>query len=242
VTPAAFSYAATAMPRLSGALITVAGFMPIGFARSTTAEYAGGIFWIVGIAVVFSWVCSRMITPYLAVKMLPKNFGQHHHGADPYGTPFYRKLRGWIDFALEKRWLIIGATAGGLALERGVSSAAAAGALVLGLAGMKVVPQQFFPNSERPELILDLRMKEGSSFQATTEQVKRMEAILKKEEDVRFFTAYTGAGSPRFYLALSPELPNPGYAQFIVMTKSMEARERLRLRRRSRREHRVPAD
>ncbi len=134
---------------------------------------------------------------------------------DPYDTPFYRRLRGWIDFALEKRWLIIGVTAG---------------ALVLALAGMKFVPQQFFPNSERPELILDLRMKEGSSFQATTEQVKRMEAILKKDEDVKFFTAYTGAGSPRFYLALSPELPNPGYAQFIVMTKDMEARERVRSR------------
>lgn len=213
VKAAAFSYSATAMPRLSGALITVAGFMPIGFAHSTTAEYAGGIFWIVGIAVVFSWVCSGIITPYLAVKMLPKDFGQHHHGADPYATPFYRRLRGWIDFALEKRWLIIAATAG---------------ALVLALAGMKFVPQQFFPNSERPELILDLRMKEGSSFQATTEQVKRMEAILKKEEDIRFFTAYTGAGAPRFYLALSPELPNPGYAQFILMTKDMEARERVR--------------
>jgi multidrug efflux pump len=86
------------------------------------------------------------------------------------------------------------------------------GALVLALAGMKFVPQQFFPNSERPELILDLRMKEGSSFQAATEQVKRMEAVLRKDEDVRFFTAYTGAGAPRFYLALSPELPNPGYA------------------------------
>ncbi|WP_280155012.1 efflux RND transporter permease subunit [Piscinibacter sp. XHJ-5] len=215
VKAAAFSYASTAMPRLSGALITVAGFMPIGFAHSTTAEYAGGIFWIVGIAVVFSWLCSGMIVPYLAVKMLPKDFGQHHHGTDPYGTPFYRKLRGWIDFALEKRWLIIAVTAG---------------ALVLALAGMKLVPQQFFPNSERPELILDLRMKEGSSFQAATEQVKRMEAVLKKDEEVRFFTAYTGAGAPRFYLALSPELPNPGYAQFIVMTKDMEARERVRLR------------
>ena len=101
---------------------------------------------------------------------------------------------------------------------------------MLALAGMKYVPQQFFPNSERPELILDLRMKEGSSFQAATEQVKRMEAVLRKDEDVRFFTAYTGAGAPRFYLALSPELPNPGYAQFIVMTKDMEARERVRSR------------
>jgi multidrug efflux pump len=214
VKAAAFSYASTAMPRLSGALITVAGFMPIGFAHSTTAEYAGGIFWIVGIAVVFSWLCSGIIVPYLAVKMLPKDLGKHHHG-DPYDTPFYRRLRGWIDFALDKRWLIIAVTGG---------------ALVLALAGMKFVPQQFFPNSERPELILDLRMKEGSSFQATSEQVKRMEAILKKEGDVKLFTAYTGAGAPRFYLALSPELPNPGYAQFIIMTKDMEARERVRSR------------
>jgi multidrug efflux pump subunit AcrB len=210
---AAFSYTSTAMPRLSGALITVAGFMPIGFARSTTAEYAGGIFWIVGAAVLFSWIVSGIFTPYLAVKMLPKDFGAKHHGADPYATPFYRRLRGWIAFALDKRWLVIGATAG---------------ALVLALLGMKYVPQQFFPNSSRPELLLDMRLKGGSSFQATTEQVKRMEAVLKKDEDVRFFTAYTGAGAPRFYLALSPELPDPGFAQFVVVTKDMEARERVR--------------
>jgi multidrug efflux pump subunit AcrB len=210
---AAFSYTSTAMPRLSGALITVAGFMPIGFARSTTAEYAGGIFWIVGAAVLFSWIVSGIFTPYLAVKMLPKDFGSKHHGADPYATPFYRRLRAWIAFALDKRWLVIGATVG---------------ALVLALAGMKYVPQQFFPNSSRPELLLDMRLKGGSSFQATTEQVRRMEAVLKKDEDVRFFTAYTGAGAPRFYLALSPELPDPGFAQFVVVTRDMEARERVR--------------
>ena len=173
---AAFSYTSTAMPRLSGALITVAGFMPIGFARSTTAEYAGGIFWIVGAAVLFSWIVSGIFTPYLAVKMLPKDFGSKRHGTDPYATPFYRRLHGWIAFALDKRWLVIGATVG---------------ALVVALAGMKYVPQQFFPNSSRPELLLDMRLKGGSSFQATTEQVKRMEAVLKKDEDVRFFTAYT---------------------------------------------------
>ena len=95
---------------------------------------------------------------------------------------------------------------------------------------MRFVPQQFFPNSSRPELILELRVKEGASFAATTEQVKKMEAILRKDKDVRFFTAYTGAGAPRFYLSLNPELPNPGYAQFVVMTKDLEARERLRSR------------
>ena len=214
---AAFSYASTAMPRLTGALITVAAFMPIGLSKSVTGEYAGGIFWIVGIAVLFSWLVSGIITPYLAVKMLP-NVAAHGHGAghaDPYDTPFYRRLRRLIDLALRRRWLVIGITAAALALA---------------LAGMKLVPQQFFPNSSRPELIVDLRMKEGASFAATTEQVKRMEAALAKDEDVRFFTAYTGAGSPRFYLSLNPELPNPGYAQFIVMTKDLEARERVRAR------------
>ena len=165
------------MPRLTGALITVAAFMPIGFAKSTTGEYAGGIFWIVGTAVLFSWVVSGIITPYLAVKMLPKDFGKHHQGGDPYDTPFYRKLRGLIDLAIERRWWVIGATVAALAVA---------------IAGSRFVPQQFFPNSSRPELVVELRLKEGASFAATTEQVKKMEAVLAKDEDVRFFTAYTG--------------------------------------------------
>jgi len=212
---AAYSYAATAMPRLTGALITTAAFMPIGFAKSTTGEYAGGIFWIVGTAVLFSWVVSGIITPYLAVNMLPKDFGKHHHGGDPYDTPFYRKLRRWIDLALERRWWIIGATVAALAVA---------------IWGSRFVPQQFFPASSRPELVVELRLKEGASFAATTEQVKRMEQILAKDEDIRFFTAYTGAGQPRFYLSLDPEMPNPGYAVFIVMTRDTEARERVRSR------------
>jgi len=96
--------------------------------------------------------------------------------------------------------------------------------------GVKLVPQQFFPNSTRSELILEMRVKEGASFAATTEQVKRMEQVLAKDKDVRFYTAYTGAGAPRFYLSLDPELPNPGYAQFVVMTQDLEARERVRTR------------
>src|SRR5215468_6795292 len=215
VKAAAYSYAATAMPRLTGALITTAAFMPIGFAKSTTGEYAGGIFWIVGTAVLFSWVVSGIITPYLAVNMLPKDFGKHHHGGDPYDTPFYRKLRRWIDLALERRWWIIGATVAALAVA---------------IWGSRFVPQQFFPASSRPELVVELRLKEGASFAATTEQVKRMEQILAKDEDIRFVTAYTGAGQPRFYLSLDPEMPNPGYAVFIVMTRDTEARERVRSR------------
>ncbi len=213
VKAAAFSYAATAMPRLTGALITVAGFMPIGFSKSSTGEYAGGIFWIVGTAVVFSWFVSGVITPYLAVKMLPDL--KKHAGGDSYQTPFYRKLRGLIDLAIERRWRVIAATVAALALA---------------IVGSGLVPQQFFPNSDRPELIVELRIKEGSSFAATTEQVKKMEAVLAKDQDVKFYTAYTGAGQPRFYLSLDPELPNPGYAPFVVMTKGLEAREHVRSR------------
>ncbi len=215
VKAAAFSYSATAMPRLTGALITVAAFMPIGFAKSVTAEYAGGIFWIVGSAVIFSWFVSGLITPYLAVKLLPKDLGQHHTGGDPYDTPFYRKLRRLIELALARRWWVIGATVAALALA---------------LPAMKLVPQQFFPSATHPELIVELRLKEGASFAATTEQVEKMEAVLAKDADVKYYDAYTGAGSPRFYLALTPELPNPGYAVFVVMTKDIDARERVRSR------------
>ena len=217
VKAAAFSYSSTAMPRLTGALITVAGFMPIGFSKSTSGEYAGGIFWIVGIAVLFSWLVSGIFTPYLAVKLLPKNLGQHASGGehDQYNTPFYRKLRRCLELAIERRWWVISATAA---------------ALVLAFAGMRFVPQQFFPSSSRPELIVELRTKEGASFAATTEEVKKMEKVLSKDPDVKYYTAYTGAGSPRFYLALNPELPNPGYAEFVVMTKDLKARELVRSR------------
>ena len=174
VKAAAYSYATTAMPRLTGALITVAAFMPVGFAQSTTGEYAGGIFWIVGTAVLFSWVVSGIITPYLAVKMLPKDFGKHHHGGDAYDTRFYRSLRGWINRAIEGRWWVIGATVAAFALS---------------VFGMKFVPQQFFPESTRPELVVELRLKEGASFAATTEQVKAMEAVLRRTK--------TSASSPR---------------------------------------------
>ena len=215
VKAAAFSYSSTAMPRLTGALITVAGFMPIGFSKSVSGEYAGGIFWIVGIAVLFSWLVSGLFTPYLAVKMLPKDFGQHHAGGDQYDTPFYRRLRHCIEISIERRWWVISATAA---------------ALVLAFAGMRFVPQQFFPSSSRPELIVELRTKEGASFTATTEEVMKMEKVLSRDADVKYYTAYTGAGSPRFYLALNPELPNPSYAEFIVMTKDLKARERVRSR------------
>ena len=198
VKAAAFSYAATAMPRLTGALITVAAFMPIGLRKSTTGEYAGGIFWIVGTAVLFSWFVSGLITPYLAVKMLPRTSSKHdarrrsvRHALLPQAARPDRRRH---------RAALVGDRRDGrrarARARRHASSCRSSSS----------------PNSERPELIVELRLKEGSSFAATTEQVKKMEAVLAKDEDVRFFTAYTGAGPPRFYLSLDPELPNPGYA------------------------------
>ena len=172
---AAYSYTATAMPRLTGALITVAAFMPIGFSKSTTGEYAGRhlLDRRHGRAVLLARLGTVHAVPGREVPA-EAGVGKHHeHAADPYDTPFYRKLRGWIELALEKRWMVIGVTV----------------SLAIAQFCMRFVPQQFFPNSSRPELIVELRVKEGASFAATTEQVKKMEALLAKDEDVRFFTA-----------------------------------------------------
>ena len=195
---AAFSYSATAMPRLTGALITVAGFMPIGFAKSTTGEYAGGIFWIVGIAVVFSWFVSGLITPYLAVKMLPKDFGKHHHGGDPYDTPFYRKLRGWIDFA--HRAALVGDRR-----DRGRPR--------VGAAGMKLVPQQFFPNSDASRA--DRRAApEGRRVVRRDDRAGQEDGGGAREGRGRASSSPpTRAPARRASTSRSiPELPNPGYA------------------------------
>ncbi len=211
---ATFAYTSSAFPMLTGTLITSAGFMPVGFAKSLAGEYAGGIFWIVGVSLIASWIVAVVFTPYLGVLMLPKDLASH--GAhNPYEKPFYRRFRSVLDWAISRRWLVLGST---VAL------------FVVAIVSMRFVQQQFFPTAARPELLVDLRMREGTSFDATTLQVKHMEQILKKDPQVKFFTAYTGAGSPRFYLSLSPELPNPGYAQFVVMTDSIKDREAVRNR------------
>ena len=145
-----------------------------------------------------------------------EDFKKHDHGGDPYDSAVLSQAAR-LD-RLRHRATLVGHRRDRRGICRSRSS------------GSRLVPQQFFPNSDRPELVVELRLKEGASFAATTEQVKKMEAVLAKDEDVRFFTAYTGAGQPRFYLSLNPELPNPGYAVFIVMTKDMEARERVRSR------------
>ncbi|WP_236961716.1 efflux RND transporter permease subunit [Hydrogenophaga sp. SL48] len=209
---ATYAYSSTAFPMLTGTLITAAGFMPVGFAKSIAGQYAGGIFWVVGVALILSWLVAVVFTPYLGVKLLPKNLGkgQHH---DVYDRPVYHRLRRVVDWAVQRRWIVLGLTV-----------------LLLGAAGagMLKVQQQFFPTAARPELLVELRLREGASFAATERQVKLLETVLAKDPDVEFFTAYTGAGTPIFYLSIQPELPNPGFAQVVVKTAGIEQRERVR--------------
>lgn len=211
---ATFAYTSTAFPMLTGTIVTVAGFMPVGFAKSISGEYAGGIFWVVGVALMASWFVAVIFTPYLGMKLLPAHMANTTH-RDPYDKPIYHRLRKWVDGCVAHRWKVLIAT---IAL------------FLLAGAGMTLVQQQFFPTADRPELMVELRMKEGASFEATEEAVKQFEKVLEKDPDAKSFTVYTGAGAPRFYLSLEAELPNPGYAQFVIMTSGAEARETLRAR------------
>jgi multidrug efflux pump len=211
---AAYAYSSTAFPMLTGTLVTAAGFMPVGFAKSIAGEYAGGIFWVVGLALIMSWLVAVVFTPYLGVKLLPT-----HHAVsaqhDPYDKPIYKRLRRLVENAVQHRGWVLAATAA---------------AFLLAGTGMLLVQQQFFPTASRAELLVELRLREGASFAATERQVKLLEAQLVKDPDIEYFTAYTGAGTPRFYLSVNPELPNPGFAQFVIKTASIAHRERVRTR------------
>ncbi|HYN61464.1 MAG TPA: efflux RND transporter permease subunit [Rubrivivax sp.] len=215
VRAATFAYTSTAFPMLTGTLVTVAGFMPVGFAKSISGEYAGGIFWVVGVALVASWFVAVVFTPYLGVTLLPDTIKVHaaQQGADPYARPIYQRLRRVLRWCVAHRKAVLGATVA---------------AFVISAAGMTLVQQQFFPTASRLELIVDLRLREGASFTATEAQVERLEEVLKQDPQIAHFTAYTGAGAPRFFLSISADLPNPGLAQIIVNTKSIADREAVR--------------
>jgi multidrug efflux pump len=216
VSAATFAYSSTAFPMLTGTLVTVAGFMPVGFAKSISGEYAGGIFWVVGVALIASWFVAVVFTPYLGILLLPKVMKAHGgEGHDPYGTPLYQRLRTVLHWCMSHRLLVLAAT----------------GAIfVAAVAGMGLVQQQFFPTASRLELIVELRLREGASFTATEAQVKRLEQLLQKDPQVQHISAYTGANAPRFFLSLPIELPNPGYAQIVVKTANVADREAVRHR------------
>ena len=211
---ASFAWESTAFPMLTGTLVTAAGFLPIGFANSAVGEYAGGIFWIVAIALVASWFVAVIFTPYIGVKLLPNI--KLHHNHDPhaiYETRMYRGLRRVVQWCVDHRIKVVVATVG-------VFAAA--------IVGFGHVQQQFFPLSERPELFLQLRLPEGTAFNVTEKAVKKAEALLKDDKDIATYTAYVGQGSPRFWLGLSPQLPNEAFAEIVILSRDVEARERIK--------------
>ncbi len=214
---ATFAWDSTAFPMLTGTLITAAGFLPIGFANSAVGEYTGSMFWVLVIALIASWFVAVVFTPYLGVALLP-DFAKLHPHHDPdeiYQTPFYRTLRRIITFAVDHRVMVVGATAG---------------VFVAAIVGFGFVKKQFFPYAERLELFFQLQLPQGSSIGATLETAKQAEALLKDDPDAAFYTTYVGAGPPRFWLGLNPQLPNESYAEIVIVAKDIEARERLKRR------------
>jgi multidrug efflux pump len=218
VKAASYAWTSTAFPMLTGTLITAAGFLPIATAQSGTGEYTRSIFEVVTIALLASWVAAVVFVPYLGEKLLPDLAKIHaaKHGAgqpDPYGTPFYQRVRRLVEWCVRWRKTVILATV-----------LLFIGSIVL----FRFVPQQFFPASGRLELMVDLKLAEGASLSNTADEVKRLEALLKDKAGIDNYVAYVGTGSPRFYLPLDQQLPAASFAQFVVLAKTIEERESLR--------------
>lgn len=216
---ATHAWNSTAFPMLTGTLVTAAGFLPVGFAKSSAGEYAGGIFWVVTIALLISWVVAVIFTPYLGLKLLPKSLERHAAeragNADEhaiYETRGYNVLRALVRGSVRFRVPVVLATVGLLALSG---------------YGMGFVEKQFFPNSSRPEIVVELRGPEGSSFEATDREARKLEDWLAGNPDLEYFTTYVGAGAPRFFLAYNPELPNPNFAMLLIQSKGGEHAGRL---------------
>jgi len=213
VSAAAHAWKVTAAPMLVGTLITVVGFVPIGFARSNVGEYAGNIFWILGLSLIGSWFVAVVFTPYLGVKLLPK-VTPHPGGSEAmYDTRFYRALRRVVTFCVDRRWLVAGATA--------LLFVAAVGLMGKGVA------KQFFPSSDRPELLIDIQLPEGSSIAATEKVAQSVAQSLRGNPDLESLSTYIGRGAPRFFLALNPELPDPAFAKVIAVAHDAAGRDRL---------------
>ncbi|WP_099561024.1 efflux RND transporter permease subunit [Stenotrophomonas maltophilia] len=244
---ASFAWESTAFPMLTGTLITAAGFLPIATAASSTGEYTRSLFQVVTIALVVSWIAAVLFIPYLGDKMLPDLFNpqppkpgslsarwhakrqqwadrypalanliappQHGHDHDPYQRPFYRSFRRFLDTCLRHRWWVIAATIG---------------LFVFSLMMFRFVPQQFFPDSTRPELMVDIELAEGASLRSTQAQAEKLEKLLSSREGIANYVSYVGTGSPRFYLPLDQQLPATNFAQFVVLAKDITSRESTR--------------
>ncbi|WP_075292453.1 efflux RND transporter permease subunit [Pararhizobium arenae] len=208
---ASFAYSSTAFPMLTGTLITTAGFIPVGFAESTAGEYVRSLFFVVGIALVVSWFVAVYFTPWLGYMILKQRHhaGDHH---DVFDTRFYRRLRATVAWAVHHRIVVIAATLIAFAVS---------------LWSFQFIPKNFFPQSSRPEILVDLWLPEGTSIKEVEVQAKALEARMMDDEDKRFIATYIGEGAPRFFLPLDQQLRNPNFAQLLVMAKDENARERL---------------
>jgi multidrug efflux pump len=215
VRAATFAYEITAMPMLTGTLITAAGFLPIGLARSTVGEYTYAIFAVTVIALVLSWLVSVYFVPYLGTLLLrTRPHAEHDKPHELFDSPFYNRFRRTVDWCVEHRWLTIGATVLSFAL---------------GIVGMGVVQQQFFPDSSRPEIMVDIWFPEGTSFAANEETSRRVEQRLRNEAGVDTVSTWIGSGVPRFYLPLDQVFPQTNVSQFIVVPRDLKVRETLRV-------------
>jgi len=221
VRAATFAYEITAMPMLTGTLITAAGFLPIGLAKSVTGEYTYAIFAVTVIALVLSWIVSVYFVPYLGTLLLkvPPHVQEVQAGLDNphemFNTPFYNTFRRTVNWCVEHRWLTIGATVLIFAL---------------GIVGMGRVQQQFFPDSSRPEIIVDIWFPEGTSFAANEATAKRVEQRLMLESGVTSVSTWLGSGVPRFYLPLDQVFPQTNVSQMIVLPQDLKVRESLRIK------------
>ncbi|MBP2156446.1 efflux RND transporter permease subunit [Erwinia rhapontici] len=215
VKASAYAWSHTAAPMLAGTLVTAVGFMPNGFAQSTAGEYTSNMFWIVGIALIASWVVAVVFTPYLGVKMLPdikKVEGGH---AAIYNTRHYNRFRRVLTRVIARKWIVAGTVIA---------------VFTVAILGMGLVKKQFFPTSDRPEVLVEVQMPYGTSIEQTSTATAKVEAWLEKQKEAKIVTSYIGQGSPRFYLAMAPELPDPSFAKIVVLTDSQEAREALKFR------------
>lgn len=211
VDAASFSYTSTAFPMLTGTLITTAGFIPVGFAASTAGEYVRSLFYVVGIALVTSWFVAVYFTPWLGNMILKQraHAGQHH---DVFDTRFYRGLRHTVSWAVRHRVIVLLLTLGTFATS---------------LWAFQFIPQNFFPQSSRPEILVDLWLPEGTSIKEVETQAKALETKIMPDPDKKFVATYIGEGAPRFFLPLDQQLRNPNFAQLLVMANDEPARERL---------------
>lgn len=211
----AYAWSHTAAPMLAGTLITAVGFMPNGFAQSTAGEYTSNMFWIVGIALIASWVVAVVFTPYLGVKMLPKIKRVEGGHAAIYNTRHYNRFRRLLTRVIARKWVVAGSV---IAL------------FVVAILGMGLVKKQFFPTSDRPEVLVEVQMPYGTAIEQTSLAAAKIEDWLRKQQEAKIVTSYIGQGSPRFFLAMAPELPDPSFAKIVVRTDSQEAREALKFR------------